>query len=104
MSNAFSELIERATAGEGLNREEIHTLLVDGEGQDFALIEAASVVRRNEFRNMIAIHTKDEALADASVPAPSPWTPTKFWISPAISTPKNSRQPSNVLQIPPQSA
>ncbi len=65
MSNAFSELIERATAGEGLNREEIHTLLVDGEGQDFALIEAASVVRRNEFRNMIAIHTKDEALADA---------------------------------------
>ena len=59
MSNAFSELIERATAGEGLNREEIHTLLVDGEGQDFALIEAASVVRRNEFRNMIAI------LADA---------------------------------------
>jgi len=65
MSNAFSELIERATAGEGLNREEIHTLLVDGEGQDFALIEAASVVRRNEFRNMIAIHTEDEALADA---------------------------------------
>lgn len=65
MSNAFSELIERATAGEGLNREEIHTLLVDGEGQDFALIEAASVVRRNEFRNMIAIHTTDEALADA---------------------------------------
>jgi len=34
MSNAFSELIERATAGEGLNREEIHTLLVDGDGQD----------------------------------------------------------------------
>jgi len=65
MSNAFSELIERATAGEGLNREEIHTLLVDGDGQDFALIEAASVVRRNEFRNMIAIHTEDEALADA---------------------------------------
>ena len=65
MSNAFSELIERATVGEGLNREEIHTLLVDGEGQDFALIEAASVVRRNEFRNMIAIHTEDEALADA---------------------------------------
>ena len=65
MSNAFSELIERAAAGEGLNREEIHTLLVDGEGQDFALIEAASVVRRNEFRNMIAIHTEDEALADA---------------------------------------
>ena len=65
MSNAFSELIERATAGEGLNREEIHTLLVDGEGQDFALIEAASVVRCNEFRNMIAIHTEDEALADA---------------------------------------
>lgn len=65
MSNAFSELIERATAGEGLNREEIHTLLVDGEGQDFALIEAASVVRRNEFRNMIAIHTEDEALAEA---------------------------------------
>ena len=65
MSNAFSELIERATAGEGLNREEIHTLLVDGEGQDFALIEVASVVRRNEFRNMIAIHTEDEALADA---------------------------------------
>ena len=47
MSNAFSELIERATAGEGLNREEIHTLLVDGEGQDFALIEAASVVLFN---------------------------------------------------------
>ena len=65
MSNAFSELIERATAGEGLNREEIHTLLVDGDGQDFTLIEAASVVRRNEFRNMIAIHTEDEALADA---------------------------------------
>ena len=38
---------------------------MDGEGQDFALIEAASVVRRNEFRNMIAIHTEDEALADA---------------------------------------
>lgn len=65
MSNAFSELIERATAGESLNREEIHTLLVDGEGQDFALIEAASVVRRNEFRNMIAVHTEDEALAEA---------------------------------------
>ena len=104
MSNAFSELIERATAGEGLNREEIHTLLVDGEGQDFALIEAASVVRRNEFRNMIAIHTKDEALADALGTRSIAVESYEFWISPATSTPKNSRQPSNVLQNPPQSA
>lgn len=65
MSNAFSELIERAGAGQALTRDEIHTLLVDGEGQDFALIEAASVLRRNEFRNMIAIHTEDEELAAA---------------------------------------
>ena len=65
MSNAFSELIERAGVGQTLTRDEIHTLLVDGEGQDFALIEAASVLRRNEFRNMIAIHTEDEELAAA---------------------------------------
>ena len=65
MSNAFSELIERAGSEQPLTRDEIHTLLVDGEGQDFALIEAASVVRRNEFRNMIAVHTENEELADA---------------------------------------
>lgn len=65
MSNAFSELIERAGSEQPLARDEIHTLLVDGEGQDFALIEAASVVRRNEFRNMIAVHTENEELADA---------------------------------------
>lgn len=65
MSNAFSELIERAGSEQSLTRDEIHTLLVDGEGQDFALIEAASVVRRNEFRNMIAVHTENEELADA---------------------------------------
>lgn len=65
MSNAFSELIERAGSEQPLTRDEIHTLLVDGEGQDFTLIEAASVVRRNEFRNMIAVHTENEELADA---------------------------------------
>lgn len=65
MSNAFSELIERVGSEQPLTRDEIHTLLVDGEGQDFALIEAASVVRRNEFRNMIAVHTENEELADA---------------------------------------
>ena len=57
MSNVFSE--------QPLTRYEIHTLLVDGEGQDFALIEAASILRRNEFRNMIAVHTENEELADA---------------------------------------
>ena len=65
MSNAFSELIERAGSEQPLTRDEIHTLLVDGEGQDFALIEAASILRRNEFRNMIAVHTENEELADA---------------------------------------
>ena len=66
MSNAFSELIERAGSEQPLTRDEIHTLLVDGEGQDFALIEAASVVRRNEFRNMIAVHTEN-ALGTRSI-------------------------------------
>ena len=65
MSNAFSELIERAGSEQPLTRDEIHTLLVDGEGQDFALIEAASILRRNEFHNMIAVHTENEELADA---------------------------------------
>ena len=65
MSNAFSELIERAGSEQPLTRDEIHTLLVDGEGQDFALIEAASILRRNEFRNIIAVHTENEELADA---------------------------------------
>ena len=65
MSNSFSELIEWAGSEQPLTRDEIHTLLVDGEGQDFALIEAASVVRRNEFRNMIEVHTENEELADA---------------------------------------
>ena len=65
MSNAFSELIERAGSEQPLTRDEIHTLLVDGEGQDFALIVAASILRRNEFRNMIAVHTENEELADA---------------------------------------
>lgn len=65
MSNTYSDLTERITAGQPLTREEIHTLLTTNDGQDFALIEAASTLRRQEFRNMLAVHTEDEELAAA---------------------------------------
>lgn len=65
MSNTYLERAERINGGQKLTREEIHTLLVASDGQDFALIEAASMLRRKEFRNMIAIHTSDEDLATA---------------------------------------
>lgn len=52
-------------SGQTLSRDEIHELIVTSDGQDFALIEAASAIRRHEFRNMIAVHTDDEELAAA---------------------------------------
>ena len=65
MSNAYSELVARISGGEGLTRDEAQSLLSTEDGQDFALIEAASALRRQEFRNVIAIHTEDEELAEA---------------------------------------
>ena len=65
MSTTYSELAERIMSGQTLSRDEIHELIVTSDGQDFALIEAASAIRRHEFRNMIAVHTDDEELAAA---------------------------------------
>lgn len=65
MSNAYSELVARISGGEALTRDEAQSLLSTEDGQDFALIEAASALRRQEFRNVIAIHTEDEELAEA---------------------------------------
>ena len=65
MSNAYSELVARISGGEVLTRDEVQSLLSTEDGQDFALIEAASALRRQEFRNVIAIHTEDEELAEA---------------------------------------
>ena len=64
MSNTYSELVDSINAGNNLGVEQVHDLLLAEDGQDFALIEAASILRRNEFRNMIAIEAPKE-LADA---------------------------------------